>query len=357
MSTPQLRVFCAFLAIVSFTSIAQQPIGVQLGGQLMVDYDHFDANFVDVANAANSHLELRRVRLALASQLSKSLSANYSVELTQDLDVKAAFIKYTGWDIANITIGRQKEGFGFERLMGARNFIMIERAMATTVISPGLSYGVNFAGSRGELSWQLGYFQKNDADNGESVTGRLAWTPWHTDNGLIHVGIASSQRRMHGDTYSINRKVEVGSADPIIKSRKIVADSVSQTGFEFMWQNNGFLNITEWQTSTVSAVDGSEYLYQGGYSLMAYSLSGKNRKFEEGILGGIDSSHWEVTMRYSQMALVEENDQVNTISIGLNYVVKNDLKFMVNFIKARISEDGAQRKSGEAISLRVQYHF
>ena len=235
---------------------------------------------------------------------------------------------------------------------------MIERTMVSTVIAPGLSYGINLIGQRGQATWQLGYFQKDTSNKSNAVTGRLTWTPWRQDRNLVHVGFAFSERSLHGDTFKVNRKMEVSGADSIIEGHKIEADTISQTGLEFLWQNEGLVNMAEWQKSTVKATDGNENNYQGGYYQISYNLSGKNRTYNNGILGAIDKGNdWEATMRFSQMELIDENSEAKSFSLGLNYTLKNNLKFMANLINARYVNEGERLNSGKAVSLRAQYHF
>ena len=152
--------------------------------------------------------------------------------------------------------------------------------------------------------------------------------------------------------------MEVSSADSIIEGSKIDADTISLRGLEFVWQNKGFVNMAEWQHSTVTATEGNKYEYQGGYYQISYNLSDKNRKYKNGVLGAVDTaSDWEVTMRYSQMALNEERSKAKSLSLGVNYTLKNNLKFMANVIKARYVNEGERLDSGKAISLRAQYHY
>jgi phosphate-selective porin len=133
---------------------------------------------------------------------------------------------------------------------------------------------------------------------------------------------------------------------------------VSKTGMEFVWQYKGLVNMAEWQQSNVTATDGSEYQYDGGYYQVSYLFSGKNRKYKNGILGGVKTKNdWEVAMRYSQLKLHEENSQAKVWSFGVNYLLNKDTKFMVNYINADYMEEGTDLGSGNAVSLRALYRF
>lgn len=358
MHLNNFRLLFFFLFFFSLQSVASEYPTVKFGGFGMLDYDRFAANFVDPTNTTNSQFDIRRLRFGFSADFHKDWTAKYYLDVSDEIEVKYANLKYTGWGIADIVIGKQKEGFGIDRLMSSKNLLLIERAVVSTVISPGISFGINLIGNQGAVNWQLGYFQQDTAKKGNAVTGRLAWTPWREGRNLVHLGFGFSERSLHGETYSVNKKMEVSGADSIIEGRKIEADSISQIGLEFLWQNKGLVNMAHWLQSSVKANEGGEYQYQGGYYQISYNLSGKNRKYKNGILGAIDKGNdWEVTMRFSQMLLIEENSRSKSFTIGVNYTLKNNLKFMINVIRARYLKEGEPLKPGNAMSLRAQYHF
>ena len=114
--------------------------------------------------------------------------------------------------------------------------------------------------------------------------------------------------------------------------------------------------MAEWQQAKITDTDNVEYDYRGGYLQMSYQLSGDNRKYKMGELGKVTTSGWEFTSRYSQFKLVEEANEVKIYSVGANYTVNDNLKFMGNFIKAKQLDDN-KLSSDNAISLRIQYSF
>ena len=346
------------LAVICAPGHTKQYPTVKFNADLMLDYDKFDANFLESSEEGDSQLDLRRLRFGLKSDITKDWSAKIRVDAVDDFEIKDAYLEYDGWDVAKITIGKQKEPFGLERLMGYKDVFMIERAMISRAISPERSYGINMSGKLHTVNWQLGYFQDDTYNKSNAVTGRLAWSPWKKDKNFIHLGAAFSERSLHDQIYRINQKLEVYGADSLIEGTSFNADSVSKKEVEFMWQYHGFVNIAEWQHSYFTASNGDSYQYEGGYYQISYLLSGTNRKYKNGMLGGTKTSNdWEISMRYSQLSLLEENSEAKVLSMGVNYLLNDDIKFMADYITADYLDTGEDQGSGNAISLRVQYQF
>ena len=90
---------------------------------------------------------------------------------------------------------------------------------------------------------------------------------------------------------------------------------------------------------------------------LSYQLNGENRQYKNGELGGVRDSGRELTSRYSQFELNEENHQSDIYSVGVNYYANKKLKFMADVIKAEQTKNHLELDSNNAISLRVQYSF
>ena len=352
------RLTALALSITSLFSMANDDSSVEFSGTIMLDYDNFDALFIETADEAGSNTEIRHLRLGVDSDFASNWRAKLSVDVKDGVDIKDAYLNYYGWQAFELTIGKQKEPFGLENQMSSKNSWLIERAMISNVIAPDRSIGIKASGEIDTVSWQLGYFQDDNSEKSTSITGRLTWAPWLDDNNLVHVGTSFSERNLRGDDFRINQDLEVNTADSLIEGVKFNADSASLKGLELLWQYRGLSNMAEWQQTNVQANDGTEYVYQGGYYQMSYLLSGKNRKYKNGELGGLKTKNdWEVSLRYSQLYLQAENSEAQVFSVGLNYYFDKDLKIMANYLNAEYVEQGINLGSGNALSIRAQYQF
>jgi phosphate-selective porin OprO/OprP len=351
-------VLCVLLGLISLPSKSDDSPTLTYSGSVRLDYNYFDEHFLEASDEADDTSEVNRVRLSIASDINQDWSAKLKFDVQDGLEIKEAYIKYDAWDWANIIVGKQKEPFGLEKLMSSKNLSFIERSMISGAISPARSYGINISGHQDSLNWQLGYFQDDNAEKGNAVTGRLTWAPWYKDKNLVHLGTAFSKRSLHGEAFRINETMEINSADSFVEGTKIDADTLSAAGLEFVWQYNGLVNMAEWQQSNVTATNGQEYQYEGGYYQVSYLFSGKNRKYKNGILGSVKTQNdWEVSMRYSQLKLHEENSAAKVLSLGVNYFLNKDFKFMADYLRAQYVDEGTDLGLGNAISLRVLYRF
>jgi len=331
---------------------------IKISGDLMLDHDSFESGFTEDGDESQSLSEIRRARLSFKTKFVDDWKAKLKLDFSdKSIKIKDAYVKYKGWDWADLIIGQQKEGFGLEKLAHSRDAIMIEKSLVTTALAPGRSLGINFAGATSSYNWQLGYYQPNESESATAITGRLAWLPWRQDNELLHLGFAFSERDLNGSDFRINEEMEVHLSDSLIEGEKLLANKASLQGIEFLWQQAGFTTMAEWQQVTVTDVNNTDYDYQGGYVQFSYQLSGDNRSYKKGELGAVTTLGWEFTSRYSQFELIEEAREAQIYSIGVNYTVNKQLKFMADFIKAKQLEAGNESDFSNAISLRMQYSF
>jgi phosphate-selective porin OprO/OprP len=350
--------FIVFIVSCSLLSTHALSKKIKISGNLMLDHDIFDSGFLEDGDSSEKRSAIRRAGLSLKTELMDDWKAKLKVDFSgENIELKDAYIKYKGLSWADIVIGKQKEGFGLEKLSPSRYAIMIERSLVTSALAPGRSHGINLSGGETKFNWQLGYFQPEEHESSTAITGRFAWLPWREENELVHIGLAFSERDLDGKEYRVNEKMEVHTSDSLIEGNKFLANKESLQGIEFLWQQAGFTALAEWQQATVTDTDNVEYDYKGGYLQISYQLSGGNREYKNGELGKVIHSGWELTSRYSHYELTDEANKVKTFAIGVNYTVNDRLKFMVDYIKAEQLEDSNKLSIDNAISLRAQYGF
>lgn len=324
----------------------------------MIDHDSFESGYLEDGDESQQISEIRRARLSFKTKFSDDWKAKLKVNFSSDsAEIKDAYIKYQGWDWANLTIGQQKEGFGLEKQAHSRDALLIERSLVTSALAPGRSIGANLSGGEHSFNWQLGYFQLDEDESSSAITGRFAWLPWRQENELVHIGFGFSERDLNGSEFRINEKMEVHTADSLIEGEKLQAESESLQGIELLWQQSGFTAMAEWQQSKITDTANLDYDYHGGYLQMSYQLSGDVRKYKQGELGKVMTPGWELTSRYSQFSLVTENTDVKIYSLGANYTVNKHVKFMANIINAQQFENSINISTDNAVSLRAQYTF
>jgi len=332
---------------------------ITVSGDLMIDHDSFGSGFIKGNQGSQSISEIRRAQLNFKSTFDNDWSAKIKVSFSADgAEIKDAYVKYQGFDWATITIGQQKESFGLERLFRSRDAIMIERSLVTTALSPERALGVNLAGGNSAYNWHLGYFQPDDDHSTSAITSRAAWLPLRNKHELIHLGVGFSQRDLNNSQFRIDERLEVHTADSVFESETLFAKKQSIQSVEFLWQQSGFTTLAEWQHSSVTGLNNQKHKYQGGYIQLSYQLSGDNRHYKKGVLSSVQTTGWELSSRFSQFELVEEKKSAEIYSLGINYTLNKNIKWMADYIKAKQnSHSNLEKSTSDAISFRLQYSF
>ena len=352
---------CGFAA--GGVSAAKKSEDVDVSGYVMFGYDKFDASLLE--NTEDDVLSqrvsgIRRARLSFKSDIDDNWKSKFQLGFADgEAEIKDAYAEYGGWSFADLTIGKQKESFGLEKIISSRNLLMIERSMVSEAFTPGRSFGVSLSGKLPSINWQLGYYEPSaeDAEATSAITGRVAWLPWQKDENLLHLGFAFSERDYDSNEFRINETLEVYTSDSLLEGEKINADNVSLQGLELLWQKNKLTLMAEWQQASVTSTEQEIYNYEGGYLQFSYQLSGGYRKYKNGTLGRNSQNGWELTGRYSEILLKEENEDAETYTVGVNYTVNKNIKFMADYIQAEYFEAGTKVESGDAVSFRFQYSF
>lgn len=353
--------------------ISQGDSSIQFGGRFMLDYDRFDGvNNITNSGDTASDSEIRRGRIYIKSKFDKVWEAKLQININDaktSTNFEDAYLKYSGFSVGSVTIGKHKEAFGLEELTSSKYITTIERSMMTNAFAPGRSYGVSLSGESGDFTYNGGLFEvTQDESDQESyaLTGRLTYAPVNKQGNVIHFGLAASIRDYGNQTYQIKERAEVHTANdkPAVSAATANADNVNMMGFETagVW---GPLSLQfEYQQAAVSGSQGSVDADYSGYYLMgSYFLTGESRPYKKGAFGKVKpnstSGAWELVTRFSNLDVVDNNSGTKTenLTLGVNYYANANVRFMLNYITTDVSNTMASINDGDAISLRAQYIF
>jgi phosphate-selective porin OprO/OprP len=358
---------------------------IELGISLLWDYDYFNGANVNSTQKGNkwcSASELRKASIALKSKLNRYWQAKLKVSFNDEGDTASeiddAYIKFTGWSDASLTIGKAKEPFGLEELTSSEDVTTIERSMATHAFAPGRNPGLGLSGDISHLTWAIGVYKamdRNDKGDTYALTSRLTFVPWQHKRNLVHLGVAGSVRDYGGEKYGIEDHAEVHAAEKIVTSVKTLADKVSLLGFEAAWVNGPFSLQAEYMTASMQADIGHDATYAGYYFQGSYFLTGESRQYKKGafdkIKPGARYGALELVSRYSVLDAEDNNaEDDNTdqdphnsagvkaanLTFGVNYYISEQVRLAANYIKTRLTGGiKDDRDSANAISFRAQY--
>ena len=345
-------------------------------GRINLDADHFEGIYrADNLNITQKETETRRARLSLKFSPTDNWSSKVQIAIHEgndDYELKDAYIRYKGFDFADIKIGQSKEPFGLETTTSSGNTTFIERSLASS-FSLGRSKGLNFSKSKRNYSWSLGAYQveedgniKSEGDN--AYTARITFSPVNRDNSYQHYGIAYSQRDLLGAEYELKSNGGVNTAFNFLDTRNIETDSLEQAGIEVAWGRGALSFQSEYQQLNINAVDSEKNAsYNAYYGQLSYFLTQDHRPYKKGRFANLKPSSskgaWELAIRHGVLQSIEIGNankntdiEIASTTLGLNYYLNKRFKIMLNAIETDttgIIEDGIQTE-GSAVSMRIQ---
>jgi phosphate-selective porin OprO/OprP len=355
--------------LVSLTRLIEN---VETSIQINLDANRFKGIYADDQQDDYQYdSQLRRARLTLKLPIFNSWSSKLQVAINEGddtYDIKDLYLKYDGFDVADIKIGKFKEPFGLENVTSSANNPFTERAMSIFAI--GRNKGISFSNANSKYSWNIGAYDiqqngKVKADANKAYTARATFSPTNTVNSYSHMGLSYSKRDLQGVEYEIKTNGGVDSAINFIDTKNIATETIDKSGLELAWGRGPLSLQSEYQQLQINAIDGLEdATYKGYYGQISYFLTADHRAYKKGRLSKVTPSStngaWELSLRKGIVQSVEigvENNNsdidIETTVLGLNYYHNSKIQLMLNAIDTDVSAINTA-DVGSALSLRLQ---
>jgi len=355
--------------LVSLTRLMQN---VEASIKINLDANRFKGIYADDQQDDYQYdSQLRRARLTLKLPIFNSWSSKLQVAINEGddtYDIKDLYLKYDGFDVADIKIGKFKEPFGLENITSSANNPFTERAMSIFAI--GRNKGISFSNANSKYSWNIGAYDiqqngKVKADANKAYTARATFSPTNTVNSYSHMGLSYSKRDLQGVEYEIKTNGGVDSAINFIDTKNIATETIDKSGLELAWGRGPLSLQSEYQQLQINAIDALEdATYKGYYGQISYFLTADHRAYKKGRLSKVTPSStngaWELSLRKGIVQSVEigvENNNsdidIETTVLGLNYYHNSKIQLMLNAIDTDVSAINTA-DVGSALSLRLQ---
>lgn len=300
----------------------------KLGGRLMYDYDYTETNDV----TTKDEFEIRRARLyASGSVKDWAYKMQFNIGNGVGGEPEDLYIRYKGFGKkANITIGHQNEPFGLELITSSKDISILERTAITEAYAQARNYGVQLSGKSGGMTYGVGVFQDDKADNDTAFTGRVTYSPVKTKDSVIHFGAGYSNR----------------------------SSDVEIAGLEFAASKGPFHVQTEYMKSDEAGINSDGFYLQAGWI-----ITGESRPYKDGIFKRVqastDKGAFEIAIRYVDGDGKYKDEGLGTTDgtsygIGLNYYVNGNVRLGLSY---NDSEDNISGDTGTEIRGRVQFAF
>lgn len=370
----------AAVLLVAFISsngaaLAEEKDRLDFSGRVMLDVDRFGSFWNKDGDNSTTEAEVSSARFEIEYDFPKGWLAKLQIDAELDSDdsdanLGSAYVRYTKWDLAEITLGRMKEPVGLERITTTDRLMTIERSMVSTAFTPGKSWGIHLSNGNKRRRWGLAIVQEDDQGDNyhesppKAVSGRFVWYPINSDDQTLQFGASGSIRDWNENEFRIRNRAEVATANRVVRGARFIADNQKILSLEGVWRRKSLLLQAEYIATRVAELNGPDWDYNGYYVLGSYFLTGESHRFRRGRVRSVrplaGSGAWELVARYSYLDVRQRGlgSIASATTLGINYYFGSNIKVMLDYLHPDIS--GSVRHEdpdGNALSLRLQYLF
>lgn len=362
----------------------------QLGGRIVADFAGIaeDDALKATIGGNGTGVEFRQARLyakgTAFGRLAWKGDYDFASGTVKDVWISLKKVPVVG----NIKIGRFKEPFSLEQMMSLRFITFMERSLADT-FSPGRSMGIQFNDVTADkkMTWAIGVFRKMDDDFGDTVgfsdasayqiTARGTAAPLYEAGGerVVHLGLGYSHKfrdvgggedirwRSRPESHLAQRVADSGALDSQganllnVEAAAVAGPLSLQAEYSSAWTDLG--------------IDGTSRSW-GAYVEASYFLTGEHRNYsrKKGVFVrneileplGEGWGAWQIAARFSRLKVLnqagENAGNIRDISVGLNWYVYSNLRFMANYIYSDV-DNAVEAADGNAniFQMRAQVDF
>ena len=368
-------------------------------GRAHLDVGAYDQ---DAASAANfgglrGNANFRRLRVGLNGTFAKDFK--YNIEFNfgdsgteSNARIYEAALTYTGIDGVNLVLGATKPKMTLDDSTSSNDITFIERATAVNLaITPaagearmtaGGTYNTDnfFGGAYYTMSSAAAGGGLDDYDS-SNIVGRLAYATSPKEGLNVHIGASGSHSfNVSGDTLRLRDRPEL-RVDPLryIDTGNIGGiDTVSVYGPELALNYGPFRAQGEYYMYEIDGIGGGSAEFDAWNLQASWIITGEAYRYDikkaaySGVkpanpfgFGGKGMGAWEVAARYSSADLNDASagiagGQQDIITVGLNWYVNNNLRFMLNYLNVDVEDRGGVLNPNfghDAVALRTQFNF
>ncbi|MBV6416378.1 MAG: Porin O [Steroidobacteraceae bacterium] len=342
---------------------ASHAFEVEPMGRLHLDYAAHDAD----RRPMDDGFYLRRARLGLRGKFDDHWSFEVEYDFVGHGAYKNVSLQYEGWKPGAINLGQFKVPFGLAAMTSSNNLLFIERALPAETFAPSRRLGVGIERNRDRYTVAVMGFGRSidDRDDAHGAGARFTWTPFASDDTVVHLGLGAMTERPRGDV-KVSARPESRVADVKLVNTGDLdgVDRVDRWGLEAAFRSGPLLVQAEWIEAEILRDAGTGDASVGGwYVAGSWIVTGESRKYKHGTFKGVTPNRrggaLELTARYSHLDLDDGDVRGGTernATLGLNYYLTGHLRFMVNYIDVRSRRRGTS-DDPDILLLRAQAMF
>jgi len=354
----------------------------RVGGRVQVDGAWYDN---DGATDLGAGTEIRRTRLFASGTIRRywDFKTQFDFAPGDEVEVKDAYVRFTGFDPTRVTLGHFKEPFGIENLTSSKYITFMERGLPD-VFTPGRNLGLAAhtkgpLGERGEWTAAAGVFGEgfdargDDATEGYGAGGRLTLAPVAEKTRVAHLGAAFSWRTPdEEDMLRFRQRPESHVTNVrLVDTGTFRADDFLRVGAEAAGAYGPFSLQGEYMWVGVDSGTAGDPTFQGWYVYGSYFPTGESRPYGGGRFGRLrphsnfpgGPGAWELGVRFSSLDLTDGaivGGEERNLTLGVNWYVNPYIRFMANYVQVLDLDKPGDPVDGSepgAFQIRAQVDF
>ncbi|RLA25096.1 MAG: porin, partial [Gammaproteobacteria bacterium] len=356
---------------------ADKAFKFKMGGRIQLD-TNFSANANDFDPNPTEGFEVRRARLYAAGTVWNDFDYKAQFDFAGNkVSIKDLFVKYTGLDWFNITVGNQKQTISQELQESSNDIMFTERSVVSSLTAPlfDRALGVRLDSSGKNWSAQFGGYGSsiNKSQTGSwGVTSRGTFAPIMTKTHLLHLGASVGYRNLNDggvrfkyETTNLSSLYFTDTAKSIVN-----VDGTTLAGFDAAYMFGPFSVQGEYAHTWLSRNNDLNGLDFGAYYVQAaWTLSGESRTYKgsQGKFKRLKPANpfswqkgtwgaWELATR------IDGNDlnsgdivggEETALTIALNWYLNRNIRLMADYRYAFDIQDSAVLHNGESAETGI----
>ncbi len=382
---------------------------IQLMGRLHMDYRQYsDGGVAAATDPFTDKLDIRRARLGARGQIDKDWKFevqgtyggdNGMGDTSTSLDI--AFLDYAANPAAMVRFGKFKMPFSLEQLTSSNNIDFMERSFASQnegEYVPAKETGVMLHGSPREgtsygVALSRGRANKSSQYDGTDFIGRGTVNVaklMGRDDLVTHLGLGYSSGTVVASTSYASARDESRGVNGFFNGTETVraGSSRNRSNIEYAIAYGPYKAQGEFFGIKYDETSAGSKEVKLNYNEVLWNITGESHNYSNstGTFGWIKPNQkfslangglgaWQVGIRVSELdgsdftSATGRTDKATGITYGLNWIVNDNVRFMLNYVETKfdtpvlVSTSGAAGSSGasidkvKAIMLRSQISF
>ena len=365
-STLTVALLAALAAPAAHAEIALDVIAnseVSFEGLVQADGNWFHSDFANLNNdgpdGRDADFEMRRAELVLKGKGPGNIEwvMGYDAKADKWLDVNAKY-KIGGDANHYLQLGQFKQPNSLEELSSTKNNDFISKAAVTNTF--GVARRLGAAYSYGSNDWAItaSYFTRELTEHpaptphGPGYGVRAYWAPINDKGSILHLGLSYVNYDTFADTVRWRARPDADLAGQRIVDTSDLkdADRIATTGVEALWVHGPVKLQGEYMKSTTDRyVAADDFSGSAGYVSAVWNITGETWGYKGGtpttpLPDEPGRGMWQVGLRYDTIDLNDGSvvagkpagvlgGEMDTWTLGVNWYVRSNFKFMLNYVK------------------------